>query len=76
MSDSNGGNGKSKERSPAIAAAVILLVVGAALYLLPTIVLSLAAISPWLATATGVIIVLAFFVIFWLRARYQRRKGL
>jgi hypothetical protein len=62
-------------RSPAIAAAIILLVAGAAIYLLPTIVLSLAAISPWLATFAGACIILSFFAVFWLRARYQRRKG-
>ena len=63
-----------KERSPAIAAAIILLVAGAALYLLPTIVLTLARISPWLATFAGAAIILAFFAVFWFRARYQHRK--
>jgi hypothetical protein len=62
-------------RSPAIAAAIILLVAGAAFYLLPTVVLTLARISPWLATFAGACIILAFFVVFWLRARYQQRKG-
>jgi hypothetical protein len=71
----NEPDGKPKERSPAIAAAIILLVAGTALYLLPTVVLTLARISPWLATVAGVAIILAFFVVFWLRARYQRRKG-
>jgi hypothetical protein len=56
-----------------IAAAIILVVAGAVLYLMPVIVMSLAEISPWLATIVGICIILAFFVVFWLRARYQRR---
>ena len=32
--------------------------------------------SPWLAAAFGALFVLAFFLIFWLRARYQRGRGL
>lgn len=67
---------ENKERSPAIAAAIILLVVGGGFFVLPTIMLFLGDISPWLAAVVGVLFVLAFFLIFWLRARYQRRKGL
>lgn len=57
-----------------IAAAVILLVAGIVLYLMPVIVMSLAEISPWLATAVGICIIMTFFLVFWLRARYQRRQ--
>ncbi|WP_275785192.1 hypothetical protein [Pararhizobium gei] len=67
---------EKKERSPAIAAAIILLVVGAGFFVLPAIMLFLGEISPWLAAAVGAAFVLAFFMIFWLRARYQRRRGL
>ncbi|KAA0701057.1 hypothetical protein DTW90_05505 [Neorhizobium sp. P12A] len=63
----------SSNRSSAIAAAIILLVAGAVLYLMPTIVLSLGEISPWLAAGAGICIILAFFLVFWLRAQYQRR---
>ncbi|MDQ0321891.1 putative membrane protein [Pararhizobium capsulatum DSM 1112] len=65
-----------KERSPAIAAAVILLVVGVGFFLLPKAMIWLGGFSPWLAAAFGTLCVLAFFLIFWLRARYQRRRGL
>ncbi|OAP35750.1 hypothetical protein [Sinorhizobium saheli] len=67
---------EKKERSPAIAAAVILLVVGIGFFVLPSIMLELGAISPWLAAGFGALFVLGFFLIFWLRARHQRRKGL
>lgn len=67
---------QNKQRSPAIAAAIILLVVGLGFYVLPPIMLWLGNFSPWLAGAFGTMFVLAFFLIFWLRARYQRRRGL
>jgi hypothetical protein len=38
--------------------------------------LSLGDISPWLAAVVGALFVLGFFMIFWLRARHQRRRGL
>jgi hypothetical protein len=56
-----------------IAAAIILLVAGAVLYLMPMIVLSIGEFSPLLATIVGICIILTFFLVFWLRARYQRR---
>lgn len=65
---------KSESRSSAIAAAIILLGSGVALYLMPDIVLWLGNFSPWLATGFGVCVILAFFLIFWLRARYQRGR--
>lgn len=67
---------KSKQRSPAIAAAIILLAVGVAFYFLPPLMLWLGTISPYLAAGVGVAFVLAFFAIFWLRGRYQRGRGL
>lgn len=67
---------QNKEKSPAIAAAIILVVAGLGFFVLPSIMLKLGDISPWLAAAFGVIFVLAFFLVFWLRARYQRKRGL
>ncbi len=64
---------KSESRSSAIAAAIILLGAGTVLYLMPDAVLWLGNFSPWLATAFGAAVILCFFLIFWLRARYQRR---
>lgn len=67
---------QNKEKSPAIAAAIILVVAGLGFFILPSIMLKLGDISPWLAAAFGVIFVLGFFLLFWLRARYQRKRGL
>ncbi|MBW6421766.1 hypothetical protein KX729_09960 [Rhizobium sp. XQZ8] len=61
-------------KSQAIAAAVILIVVGLVIYFLPTIVLGIAQFSPVLGVIVGTLLLLGFFAIFWLRARYQRRK--
>ncbi|NEI70324.1 hypothetical protein GR212_12140 [Rhizobium lusitanum] len=66
---------KSETRSAAIAAGIILLVATALLYLMPNVIVWLGSISPWLGTGFGVLVILAFFFVFWLRARYQRRKG-
>lgn len=61
-------------KSQAIAAAVILVAVGLVIYFLPTIVLGIGRFSPALGFVVGAILLLGFFAIFWLRARYQRRK--
>ncbi|MCA1405952.1 hypothetical protein I6F26_20105 [Ensifer sp. IC3342] len=66
---------EKKERSAAIAAAVILVVVAVGFFALPSIMLRLGDISPWLAASFGALFVLGFFLIFWLRARHQRRRG-
>ncbi len=63
-----------RDRSAAIAAAIFLLVFGAGFLFLPRAMLYLGTISPYLAAVVGTIFVLAFFVVFWLRARYQRRR--
>lgn len=67
---------EKKSGSPAIAAAIILLVVGIGFFVLPRIMLWLGTYSPWLAAGFGTLFVLGFFLIFWLRARYQRNRGL
>ena len=61
-------------KSQAIAAAAILVGVGLVIYFLPTIVLGIGQFSPVLGTIVGAALLLGFFAIFWLRARYQRRK--
>jgi uncharacterized SAM-binding protein YcdF (DUF218 family) len=65
----------SETRSTAIAAAIILLAAMALLYLMPDVIVWLGNVSPWLGTGFGVLVILAFFLVFWLRARYQRRKS-
>jgi cyanate permease len=63
---------ENETRSNAIAAAIILLVAGAGLYFMPQVVLWLGQISPILGAAAGAAIVLAFFLIFWLRSRFKK----
>ncbi|RCS23939.1 hypothetical protein DUT91_11830 [Phyllobacterium salinisoli] len=63
-----------KTRNAAIAAVAILLGFGALWLLMPRIMLALGAESPLLAGVFAVLFVLAFFGVFWLRARQQRRK--
>jgi len=64
-----------ESRSQAIAAAVILLGAGLVLYFLPTIVLWIGNFSPTLGITVGFCLIMAFFAVFWLRARYQRHRG-
>jgi membrane protein YdbS with pleckstrin-like domain len=63
-----------KTRSPVFAAAVIFVCVALLFFVMPNIMLWLADYSPWLAAAFGAVAVLSFFLLFWLRGRYQRRK--
>ncbi|EJT04071.1 hypothetical protein [Rhizobium sp. CCGE 510] len=64
-----------ESRSQAIAAAVILFGAGLVIYFLPSIVLWIGNFSPTLGIAVGACLILAFFAVFWLRARYQRGRG-
>ncbi|WP_420960966.1 hypothetical protein [Brucella sp. IR073] len=64
----------TKTRNAAIAALVILLGFGALWILMPRIMLALGAESPALAGVFAVLFVLAFFGLFWLRARQQRKS--
>lgn len=62
-------------KSPAIAAAVILLGFLGLFFVMPPIMLWLAdEFSPWAAAVFAVLAVLSFFLVFWLRARYQRKR--
>lgn len=63
-----------RDRSAAIAAAVFLVIFGAGFLFLPTAMIYLGSIAPYLAAVVGTVFVLAFFFVFWLRARYQRRR--
>ncbi len=65
---------EKKDRSPAIAAALIIVGFGIVFFVMPKIMLWLGDYSPWLAAAFGAVAVLCFFLLFWLRARYQRRR--
>ncbi|MBO3762048.1 hypothetical protein J5J10_20625 [Ciceribacter sp. L1K23] len=63
----------NNNRSSAIAAAIIILVVGVVFYFLPSLVLWIGDYSPALAVAVGALGVMAFFMIFWVRSRFQKR---
>jgi len=69
------GEPERKGRSPVLAAFLILFGTGIVFYFLPRIMIALGSFSPWLAGAFGGLIVLGFFLVFWLRARYQRSRG-
>ncbi len=65
----------SKDRSAAIAAAIILAGTFLLFVFMPNIMLAAGDVSPWLAMAIGLIAVGAFFGVFWLRARYKAKHG-
>lgn len=64
---------KTSNRSSAIAAAIILGVTGLVFYFMPAMMMSLSEISPWLSYAVATAFVLAFFAVFWLRAKRQSK---
>ena len=64
-----------KGKSAALAALFIMLGTGIVFYFLPRVMIALGDVSPWLAGVFGTLLVLGFFLLFWLRARYQRSKG-
>lgn len=63
---------KHETRNTAIAAAIILLVAGAALYFMPKIVLAIGAYSPVLGFVAGILIIMFLFLVFWLRSKYKK----
>ncbi|RVD49324.1 MAG: hypothetical protein EOS30_24020 [Mesorhizobium sp.] len=61
-------------RNAAIAAVWIMLVFGITAFYLPAMMLALGSFSTVLAGIFGTVFVLAFFLVFWLRARTQRNN--
>lgn len=62
-------------RNAALAAALILLFFGAFAFFLPTIMLAVADYSMAASIGVAILFLFAFFILFWLRGRFQRRKG-
>lgn len=62
-------------RNAAIAALWIVLVFGIGAYYLPTVIIAVGDFSTIAAGAVGVVFVAAFFMLFWLRGRSQRRRN-
>lgn len=65
---------KRDTRNALIAAACLMLVFGLSSFYLPSIMLELGAVSQIAAALFAVLFVAAFFLVFWLRARTQRRR--
>ncbi len=61
-------------KSQALAAAIIMGGFGLLFFVMPPVMLWMGSYSPVAAGVFGVVCVLAFFVVFWLRARHQRQK--
>jgi hypothetical protein len=62
-------------RNAAIAAAAIMIAFGLVAFYLPTIMLAVGNFSTAAAGIIAVLFVAAFFLVFWLRGRSQRRKN-
>jgi hypothetical protein len=60
------------DRRSAIAAGIILVGFTAAFFFLPRLVNALGEISPFLGFGAGVLLIAAFFGVFWLRRRFKR----
>ena len=64
---------QSSNLKAALAAAIIMASVFVIMYFMPKLLFWIAGFNEWLAYATGALFILAFFAIFWLRAKYQKR---
>ena len=64
----------SDNRRALIAATVILASFGLVGFLLPRIILSVAAFSTAIAVLLAVMFVAAFFLVFWFRAKWKERS--
>lgn len=65
---------KNETRNAAIAAALIMLVFGVLFYFMPVIMLAVGPYSHVLAALIAIIFIMAFFIVFWLRARSQKKR--
>jgi drug/metabolite transporter (DMT)-like permease len=64
-----------ENRNSAIAAAILLLVFGLGAFYMPTMMIAVGNFSTVAAGIIAVLFVAAFFLVFWLRGRSQRRRG-
>ncbi|HEY6630151.1 MAG TPA: hypothetical protein VIZ90_01740 [Rhizobiaceae bacterium] len=63
-----------ENRNAAIAAAILILVFGLGAFYLPTVMIAVGNVSTVAAGVIAVLFVAAFFLVFWLRGRSQRRR--
>lgn len=61
-------------RNSLIAAAVLMAVFGLGAFYMPTIMIAVGNISTVAAGLIAILFVLAFFAVFWLRGRSQRKR--
>lgn len=64
---------KNETRNALIAAATIMVVFCALFYFMPIIMLAVGPYSHVLAALIAIVFVLAFFMVFWLRAKVQKK---
>ena len=64
-----------RDYSPFIAAAVIMAVVALGWMAMPRLMLFVSEGGPYAGAALAVAFMVAFFAVFWLRGRYQERRG-
>lgn len=64
-----------ENRNSAIAAAILLVIFGVGAFYLPTIMIAVGNLSTVAAGALAILFVAAFFLVFWLRGRSQKRRG-
>ncbi|GAA2829088.1 hypothetical protein EDC40_102218 [Aminobacter aminovorans] len=65
----------TKTRHAAVAAAWIMIIFGVSAFFLPKVMLAVGNYSTAAAGVIAVFFVLAFFGVFWLRGRSQRKNG-
>jgi drug/metabolite transporter (DMT)-like permease len=65
----------AENRNSAIAAAILLAVFGVGAFYLPTVMIAVGNLSTIAAALIAILFVAAFFLVFWLRGRSQRRLG-
>ena len=70
---SNNSNQKT-DKSPFIAAAIIMAVLMGSYFFMPPLLLAIAQVNEYLAYGVGALFIVSFFAIFWLRARYQKKR--
>ncbi len=63
-----------EDKRNALAAGIFLLLFGTLFWQMPKIVLALGDISPWLGGLAALLFMLSFYIVFWLRGKYLRRK--
>ncbi|MGQ7793480.1 hypothetical protein ACUN0C_13805 [Faunimonas sp. B44] len=63
-----------KDYGPAVAAGIILAGTALVLLLMPRLMAAVSGGGPWAGLAVALAAMLAFFGVFWLRARYKARR--